>query len=115
MATEFTMARIRLGCANTVRKASSDSTSNSDTPMPQLDTKARSNTPSSGTTMVTSSQNATTAPATQRHLPSGSGRAREALPLTVTKRLAVRIRRRCSMTSGIVMQIRITATAAIRW
>ncbi|MNQ27940.1 hypothetical protein D3C85_412080 [compost metagenome] len=114
MATEFTMARIRLGCAKTVRNASSDSTSKSDTPMPQLDTKARSSTPMSGTTMVTSSQNATTAPANQRHLPSGSGRAREALPLTVTKRFAVRIRRRCSITSGIVMQIRTTATAAIR-
>ncbi|MNL67273.1 hypothetical protein D3C87_1918400 [compost metagenome] len=82
--------------------------------MPQLDTNARSSTPINGTTTVTSSQNATTAPASQRHLPSGSGRAREALPLTVTKRLAVRMRRRCSITSGMVMQISTTATAAIR-
>ena len=115
MATELTMARSRLGWANTVWKASSDRTSNSDTPMPQLDTNARSSTPISGTTMVTSSHRATTAPATQRHLPRGRGRAREALPFTVTKRLALRIRRRCSITSGIVMQISTTATAAIRW
>jgi hypothetical protein len=32
----------------------------------------------------------------------------------VTKRLAVRIRRRWSITSGMVMQISTTATAAIR-
>ncbi|MNF02542.1 hypothetical protein D3C80_2017010 [compost metagenome] len=85
-----------------------------DTPTPQLEINARSITPISGTPMVTVSQNATTAPATQRHLPSGKARACDALPFTVTKRLAVRIRRRCNITSGIVIQISTTATAAIR-
>lgn len=65
--------------------------------------------------MVTVSQATTTAPATQRHLPSGSARAWDALPFMVTKRLAVRISLRWSITSGMVMQIRTTATAAIRW
>lgn len=109
------MARSRLGCAQMVRKVLIDSSSQTDTPTPQLEIKARSTTPISGTPMVTVSQNTTTAPATQRHLPSGSARACEALPLTVTKRLAVRISRRCSITSGMVMQISTTATAAIRW
>lgn len=39
----------------------------------------------------------------------------DALPFMVTKRLAVRISLRWSITSGMVMQIRTTATAAIRW
>lgn len=42
---------------------------------PQLEMNARSTTPSRGTPMVTVSQKATTAPATQRHLPSGNARA----------------------------------------
>ncbi len=108
------MARSRFGCAQIVWKVLIDSSSHSETPTPQLEIKARSTTPNSGTPMVTVSQNATTAPATQRHFPSGKARAWEALPLTVTKRLAVRIRRRCSITSGMVMQISTTATAAIR-
>ncbi|MNC54716.1 hypothetical protein D3C75_1042110 [compost metagenome] len=98
-----------------VRKVLSDSSSQMETPTPQLEIKARSTTPTSGTPMVTVSQNTTTAPATQRHFPSGSARACDALPLTVTKRLAVRIRRRCNITNGMVMQISTTATAAIRW
>ena len=105
------MARNRFGCSQMVRKVLSDSSSHSETPTPQLEINARSTTPISGTPMVMVSQNAT---AIQRHLPSGSARACEALPFMVTKRLAVRIRRRCSMTSGMVRQISTTATAAIR-
>ena len=114
IAMELTMARSRLGCAQMVRKVFRESSSHSETPTPQLEINARNTTPSSGTPMVTVSQKAITPPATQRHLPSGSARACEALPFMVTKRLAVRIRRRWSITSGMVMQISTTATAAIR-
>ncbi|VEB08235.1 Uncharacterised protein [Klebsiella pneumoniae] len=115
IAMELTIARSRLGCCQILWNVASDSSSHSDTPTPQLEIKARSATPSSGTPMVTVSQATTTALATQRHLPSGSARAWDALPFMVTKRLAVRISRRWSITSGMVMQISTTATAAIRW
>jgi hypothetical protein len=39
----------------------------------------------------------------------------DALPFMVTKRLAVRINRRCNITSGMVMQINTTATRYWVW
>ena len=55
------------------------------------------------------------AAATQRQWPSGSGRWRPALPLTVTNLPAFLSRYRCSITSGNVTATMHTATAAIRW
>ncbi|SBL35871.1 Uncharacterised protein [Klebsiella oxytoca] len=108
------MARSKFGCCQMLRNVASESSSHSGTPTPQFEIKARSATPISGTPMVTVNQATTTIPATQRHFPSGSARACDAFPFMVTKRLAVRIRRRWSITSGMVMQISTTATAAIR-
>ena len=70
--------------------------------------------PESGTTTVTNSHRTRIAAATQRQPPSGSGRCRPALPLTVTYLPAFFSRQRCSITSGNVIATMHTATAAIR-
>ncbi len=84
------IARRNCGCSKIWWNAVVEIASISDTPSPQFDTKARSAMPDSGTITVTKNHSTTTAHAGQRHLPSGSGRLRVTLPLTVTKRLAER-------------------------
>src|SRR3954471_17822834 len=78
-------------------------------------TRERSSAPESGTPTVTKSHMTTSAKATQRNPPSGSGLRAIPFPRTETNRAATPRSRRCRKTSGKAIAMMTTATTAISW